>query len=458
MINIQSKYALPPQSLFESASSKDGRYGWFLGVAHEERDVALEEVMAEIKLSVLNAQVLEIGRMEIENWLKSFFADLHWKLHASLRRSPLSEKGVSLFFAVTFDHDIYFVQFGRVFCAVTKGKKLESVGRNWRNYHVQALRDLNLLGLLEEEIRVKPQKFHLDENESLLVLPGRVAAKVFGSAADIGSLQPLVESYSSATPALWLILKHVSPLAKPRQRRLSKLEISTLVLLVGTILAILYMAFGNRVIDVLLHRTRTEATETKLRANSELLANLGKVVNSPARSIELASDWTVELPFQITAAPAFSQQAIYLASGSALNAYQLSSRTQLWRKSYEAAITTILPTALGLQLTLADGTTLGLDHQGNVAWAQKLQARPHDRAWLPTVEITPAQDKRIDQCITVVPLEKGLAVLNSQLGSVMSELEWEGELEFLSRYDDYNNCFYAVVGNALVGVKLKIVN
>lgn len=458
MITIQSKHALPPQSMCESQSSKDGRFGWFLCVAHEENDIALEEIQAEVKLELLNANVLEISKMEIESWLKRFFADFHWKLHASLRRTELKEKGLSLFFAVTYDHDVYFVQFGRIFCAVTKGRKLEIIGNSWKNYHVRTLRDLNLMGLSEEDIRVKPQKFHLDENESLMVLPGKITAKVFGGQTEVGGLQPLIESFTAATPSLWLILKHVSALAKPKKRRLTKLEISTLILLLGTTLATLYMAFGNRVIDVFLHRTKAEASETKLRANTEIMENLGKVVNAPAREIELALDWNAELPHRITAAPAFSQQNIYLASGTELHAYKLSTREELWKKTCDEQITTILPTTLGLQLTLANGMILGLDQQGNVAWTRDLPATLDDRAYLRMIEITPLQDKRIDKCITVIPLKRGIVVLDSQQGVVLSELQLDNDLGFLSRYDDYNNCFYAVLGKSLVRVNLNIVN
>ncbi len=458
MITIQSKHALPPQSMCESQSSKDGRFGWFLCVAHEENDIALEEIQAEVKLELLNANVLEISKMEIESWLKRFFADCHWKLHASLRRTELKEKGLSLFFAVTYDHDVYFVQFGRIFCAVTKGRKLEIIGNSWKNYHVRTLRDLNLMGLSEEDIRVKPQKFHLDENESLMVLSGKIAAKVFGGQTEVGGLQPLIESFTAATPSLWLILKHVSALAKPKKRRLTKLEISTLILLLGTTLATLYMAFGNRVIDVFLHRTKAEASETKLRANTEIMENLGKVVNAPAREIELALDWRAELPHRITAAPAFSQQNIYLASGTELHAYKLSTREELWNKACDEQITTILPTTLGLQLTLANGMIWGLDQQGNVAWTRDLPATLDDRAYLRMIEITPLQDKRIDKCITVIPLKRGIVVLDSQQCVVMNELQLDQELRFLSRYDDYNNCFYAVLGTSLVRVNLNIMN
>jgi hypothetical protein len=457
MITIQSEFASYPQTMCEYQASKDGRYAWFLCTAHEEKNLALEEIQAEVKLEILNANVLNISKLEVENWMKTFFADFHWKLHASLRRTDLQEKGLSLFFAVLFDSDIYFVQFGRVFCAVTKGRKLDILGKSWKNFHVQSVKDLNLIGLLEGDIKVRPQQFRLSENESMFLLSGKIAGKVLDRDRDPGSLIPLIETYGNADPALWLVMKNVPQIPKAKKRRLSKLEVTTLILLLGTVLAILYMAFGNRIIDVMLHRTRKEVAVTQLRTTSVILENLGKVVNFPARSIELLVGWKAELPYNITAAPAFNQQQILLASGNQLYAYDIGERKLLWNKSYPAAVESVLSTALGLELSLDDKTTLGLDRDGNQTWIQTLDKIGGNDA-LCSREITSAEDKRIDRGITVVPLKRGIAVLDSQQGIVMSELRLNDNLRYLSQYDDINNCFYAVVGKTLVCIKLEIVN
>ncbi|MDD2229226.1 MAG: hypothetical protein PHY48_07440, partial [Candidatus Cloacimonetes bacterium] len=146
MISLQSREASPPRSICEYRASKDGRFAWFLLTWHPEKDVVLEEIVAEIKLEVLNSEINNISRMEIEKWLRSFFADLHWKLHARLRKSSLVEKGISLFFGVLYDHELYFVKTGRIFAIVTDAKKIRSVGKDWKNYQVQSQKGLQLFG------------------------------------------------------------------------------------------------------------------------------------------------------------------------------------------------------------------------------------------------------------------------------------------------------------------------
>lgn len=459
MITLQSKFSRLPQSICEIQTSKDGRYGWFLCVAHEENDVVLEEIMAMVKLEIMAAKVLEIGRMEIESWLKSFFHDFHWKLHASLRRTNLKEKGLSLFFAVSYDHDIYFVQFGRIFCAATEGKKLKSIGRNWKNHHVQPLRGLNLLGLLDQDINVRPQKFHLNEGETLLVLPGRIAESVCGGNADASSLKPLVESFQNASPALWLLLKHSKPLAKPRKRRLTKLEISTLILLLGTTLAILYMALGGRgVVEHAFMRVRFWFTGKTQPKTAQIIENIGKAVNTPARAMELNVAWSVDLPQKITAAPAFNKNTVYIASKNTVSAYKAGGSEAIWEAALDARVNNLLKTVYSLQASLENGQVLGLDQNGGIIWEKDIQARMQSGTGLEPIEITPSQDMRLDKSITLIPQNRGIAVLDNYSGGVMHEILLDREINFISAYDLQNRCFYVASDNVLMRLDLNITN
>ncbi|NLW19187.1 MAG: PQQ-binding-like beta-propeller repeat protein [Candidatus Cloacimonetes bacterium] len=459
MITLQSKFSRHPQSICEIQTSKDGRYGWFLCAAHEEEDVVLEEIMAMVKLEIMAAKVLEIGRIEIESWLKSFFQDFHWKLHASLRRTDLKEKGLSLFFAVSYDHDIYFVQFGRIFCAATEGKKLKSVGKNWKNHHIQPLQGLNLLGLQDQDINVRPQKFHLDEDEILVVLPGRIAESVCGGNADASSLRPLVESFQNASPALWLLLKHSKPLAKPRKRRLTKLEISTLILLLGTTLAILYMALGGRgIVEHGFMRVRLWFTGKTQPKTAQIIENIGKAVNSPARSMELNVAWSVDLPQRITAAPAFSKNVVYVASENTVRAYKPGGNEPIWETALDSRVNNLLKTVYSLQASLENGMVLGLDQHGKVLWEKDIQARMSNSTGLEPIEITQSQDMRLDKSITLIPKDRGIAVLDNYSGGVMHEITLDQDIDFISPYDLQNRCFYVVSGNILMRLDLDITN
>ncbi len=469
MISIRSRRFDPPRSICEYQAAKDGRYAWFLCTWHPESDLVLEEIQAEIKLEILNSGVQEISKMEIANWLKTFFADFHWKLHARLRKTGLKEKGISLFFGVIFDRELHFVQFGRLFCAQTEGKKLNFPGRNWKNYHVQTITELNLLGLDEEDIRVKPERISLAEGERFIVLPGSLAGRVFGSEPDLGSLVTLIESYASAQNPLWLILENVSSLSKTRRSRFSKVHISAAILLLLTLAAIAYIGFGNNWFDVIAHKARIlfrsrrtttlEEIPNILKIdNSNIFKYLDKTVNAPARNIELLIMWSTDLPYHITAAPAFNLDTIYLASDNNLLAFNKKNRNLLWKTPLAADIVSILNTEAGVVVALENRQLLGLKDDGSLIWTQDVNAYLSDRSHLQALEITNADNPRIARSITVIPLERGLSVVDSHRGENLCELKLTQKLQYFSDYDRFDSCFYAVVADAILCIELKIIN
>ena len=459
MITILSKFAQFPSSICDYQASKDGRYGWLLCTAHEENSHELEEIQAEIKLEIMNSGVLAVSKMEIENWLKGFFADFHWKLHARLLKTGLREKGLSLFFAVIYDCEIYLIQFGRIFCAVTHGKKLDCVGKNWKNYQIQTLKDLNLFGLSEDDIRVRPLHLRLAENESLIILSGQIAGKVLDSGTENASLLPLIESYSASDKALWMILKNMPQLTKTHARKFSKLQISSFILILATLLAILYMTYGNRILDVWFHRARREVSAGPLQeVKKDVNENIVKVLNAQARDIELEIKWSMDLSSAVTSCPVFDLENVYLAQGGTVAAYSKKNQAKQWVKTFPELAVTLQKTQSSLVASLQSGAVSGLDFSGKEIWRQSLEPNPARPAQTCPLEITPDDDKRIDRSIMVVPGANQISVLDSQNGTVLSSLQLPDRLTFLSQYDDLGFCFYAAVGDALLCVQLKIVN
>lgn len=442
--------------MFEHQASRDGRFGWLLCTAHPEQDDILEEIQAELKLELLNSNIREVSKLEIESWLKRFFLDLHWKIHARLRKTDLREKGLSLFFAVFFDSELYFVQFGRLFCVRSTGKKLETLGKTWKNYHVQSMKELSLFGMLEEDIRVRPQRLHLAENETLHILPGQIAAKVLEN-ADSGSLKPLIESFEGTPGALWLILQNL-PLAKAgRKRRLNKLQVSSLILLGATVLAVLYMFFGNRIIDVWFHRARKEVSAGPIKEVRKLTENVSRL-SAPARQIQMAKDWSLPLPQTPQAPPVFDLRNVYIACGNTLYAWAKDSRQELWQYACEATIANLLTVEDGIALSLANDRSLCLDPRGKKLWQRELITGGSGAVPNPLREITAQLDKRLDRAVMVIARQQGISVVDGLDGELLADLELPEGLAFLSTYDDVDLCFYAVMGNSLQRIKLNISN
>ncbi len=163
MIALKSKIDHSPYTLVEHQVSQDGRFGWFLALWHPEQNMALQELNTEIRLAIRNSQASNISKAEVEGWLKSFFKDLHWKLHAILRKSDLQEKGLSLFFGILYDHELFFVQFGRLFASLSDGKSLKHIANQYQHHQMQTLSKLNLFGLEDKDINTKVQRVFIGE-------------------------------------------------------------------------------------------------------------------------------------------------------------------------------------------------------------------------------------------------------------------------------------------------------
>ncbi|MDY0151831.1 MAG: PQQ-binding-like beta-propeller repeat protein [Candidatus Cloacimonas sp.] len=469
MIALQSREASPPRSICEYNASRDGRFAWFLLLWHPEKDNILEEIVAEIKLEILNSSINSVSRLEVEKWLKQFFADQHWKLHARMRKSDLTEKGISLFFGVLYDHELYYVQSGRIFCVVTDAKKIRSVGKDWHNYQVQSQDGLQLFGYADKDLNLKVNRLHIQEKQSFIALSGELAAKILPRVSDPATIATLIETYATEDNPLWLILDGKERLIKPHKRKLSRLQISSWVLITLTVLTAIYMVFGNRSIDQVVHKLRLsfqnektlrlEQIPTSLNINTEDIRNyMDRIVNLPARNISLQVAWSADLPSSTTISPAFSLNNIYVASDNRLNAFAKKNRQLLWSKAFPDDILSVLNGQGSLMISLANRQVYGLKDDGSTLWQQTLPTESIATNRSNPIEIRSTDDPRLDRSIVVVPSSRGISVLDTARGETLSSLTLKQDLRALSAYDSFSNCFYALVGGAILCIELKIEN
>ena len=469
MVSLQSLHSSPPRSVCEYKASREGRFAWFLLTWHPEKDFVLEEIVAEIKLEILNFKVGSLSRLEIEKWMKQFFAELHWKLYGLLHKTELAEKGISLFFGILYDNELYFVQFGRIFCLLTDNKKMRHIGRDWHNYQVQSLDGLQLLGLMDSDPVIKPQRVYIGSNQRLIVISGELAQKIFPSVDDPSAIETLIETYATEDNPLWLILEGKEELVKTKRRKLSRLQVTSIILIVLALLAALYMMVGNRILDQLVYKMRLSLKEektlhleqipTNLNINSENLKKyIDKLINLPARNISFSIAWSTELPYNVSLSPSFTLGTIYLVSQNRLSAYDKKSRQLLWTKMLEDEIRSTTIHQGMLILYLANQQIIGLNDEGNILWQQHLptESITGDR-FIPCI-IKNSDDPRLDRSIMVIPSKRGISILDPVRGETISSLTFKHDLDALSVYDSFANCFYAVVGNAVLCVELKIVN
>lgn len=229
------------------------------------------------------------------------------------------------------------------------------------------------------------------------------------------------------------------------------------------------MIFGNRYLDQALHRTRmTVQNNTVLRLEQipdnlsvetkNFLKYLDRIVNLPARNIELDIMWSATLPYQVTSPPVFSLNTIYLAADKNLIAFDKKSRQLIWKKSFEGQINSIFYADNVLLVCLEDNQSFGFKENGTQLWEAELMSIHTNYGSLDPSQISQADDPRLDRAITVVPSAKFISIFDAFRGENLSTITFKQELHSLSAYDNYATCFYAIVDDGLICIQLKIAN
>lgn len=469
MISLKSQKDNSPYTLVESQFTQDGRFGWLLAIWHPEMDLALQEIGTEIRLAIRNSDAATISKAEAQSWLKSFMGDLHWKLHAHLRKTDLKEKGLSVFLGLLYDHELFFVQHGRLFCALSDARKLTHIGNDYRHHQMQTLKKLSLIGLEDKDLPSKVHRVFIGEGHRFIVLSGNLCAKVYTQDRDLHSLDHYIESFSQSDNPLWLILDGQTRLIKPHRRRLSRLQITSSIIILITLLAILYMLFGNRYLDQLFHRTRIsvkskqtlkldQIPNTLAIDTQNFLKYMERIVNLPARNIELQILWSASLGYSVTAAPVFSLDTIFLPADMNLIAFDKKSRDLKWKKSFEAPISSILYMDNLLMVCLSSNAAYGFREDGSELWQAEMTCPAVASSNINPLRIGAEDDPRLDRPILMIPSQEVISIVDASRGESLSSITFVEDISAISGYDAYASCFYAIVDDALICIQLKIVN
>jgi hypothetical protein len=470
MIALLNRFAAFPNGMFDFNASHDGRFGWFLLTWHPEDDPVLEEIQTKIKLDIRNSALGQTSKVEIETWLKTFFMDYHWKLHAVFRKTNLKEKGISLFLAVMFDHELFIIEFGRMLSGVCDKVSIEPVGRSWTNFHVKSLDEMALLGMSEKDISVKPKRFLLPENQCFIALPSAFTEKLQQQDYDCATLDTILQSIFEDTNGCYFILDGKAKLTVKKHPRLRRFQLSALVIILISVSAIIYMQFGNRWLEstgrklklILNSKSRLSVDQLPQYLNTQSanlkkqLQRIERIANQPARNIKLARTWQTDLNFLITAAPAFDINNIYIASENKLLAFDKATKKLVWSKVLDANITEITAIRGNLIVFLENQTMVCLKNGNQISWTKPLTDRLQGKLPLAPFEINTQDEPRIYGSILIVPMQKGIYINDVYSGELYSSIEFERRLQYLSGYDAFNNCFYAVVADQILCISLEI--
>ncbi|MDZ4121270.1 MAG: hypothetical protein U1C33_02525, partial [Candidatus Cloacimonadaceae bacterium] len=154
----------------------------------------------------------------------------------------------------------------------------------------------------------------------------------------------------------------------------------------------------------------------------------------------------------------FSIENLYIASDAKLLAYNKKSRELIWKISLESNIRNMMNSRGFLVLILENNKSIAIRDDGKIIWEQELGIVNPQAGYRHLLELNNDDDPRLDGSVLLIVEDKGISVLESVRGQQLSKITFRGKLQYLSDYDRFDNCFYAVVGDEILCLELRILN
>lgn len=164
------------------------------------------------------------------------------------------------------------------------------------------------------------------------------------------------------------------------------------------------------------------------------------------KSVQLRKEWTTELNFDITLAPSFDLNNLYLISYDKIAVYNKSSMKILWKKQLDSNV---------LYITLIEGNNLLLIDEnkntyalnrtdGELVWSQQFNnmhlftKNQNNHPY----QITYNEDKRFLSGVIIITEGNSLKIIDNLTGDDIFALNFEDEIFFISDYDQIDNSIY----------------
>jgi|SRR5690554_3091112 len=426
----------------------------------------------------INSLILEkLVQLDLQNiyWdniptlLQEFFLNLNWELYANLRKHKTEDEGVSLLLAVIDSNDICFVSFGRFLTGIMNNEGLEELGRKWDNSHIKTKADLELIGSVGKDIKVRSIIHKIPENATFIAIPTDTERELDIKKVGFFNLINTIEKqYRKETFPYCLIYNEKSKRKSKRSGfQNKKYLIMAALMFLMLIFSIYYLFLGRDAVDDRLHVTREQFQLTLRNIDilklQEILPLDYGILLVPQRNIELTVDWESPLPFPVTLRPYFCMRNIYLISHDQLYAYDKRDKKNSWRTSLEEPITAleILDSNLMIALT-GDNRSYCLKRDtGEIVWSMKDDAL--DQSYSPAPAYKPVQvslemDRRLNTSIILFPKMYGLTLINILNGDTLTHYSTDERINYVSEFDLLEKSIYMIKGNKLYKVRFDIIS
>jgi len=176
-------------------------------------------------------------------------------------------------------------------------------------------------------------------------------------------------------------------------------------------------------------------------------------------SLELKKEWSTNLPFDLTMKPAFDLDNLYLVAFDKIIVYNKKNSEIKWKRQFNHPV--IYFDLLDRNRVIACDDSSNFFNlrrsDGEILWKNQYSdlKMPSLNQNLSPFLITPSQDKRLLHTIFFIPQKKSILLLNNETGQLISSIELDSELLYISDYDAFENCIFVVTDTRLIKIKLE---
>jgi len=443
-----------------------------------EESEFLNQINSHILERLMNLNLEDVPKKELDKTLKEFFIEINWQLYSKFRNAQTMEFGISLLLMIIIKDEVFLVQFGRMLCGKIKNGELENIGNDWKNLAVKSKSELFLLGAKDENIVTKIHKFKLEKGEFFFAIPSTKAEELKNIGINSSSLNENIRSLYKNDKFPYCILNSGN-IQIPKKRvwfKNIRTRIIAVIMSIIIILSVVYVFYGkNWFADqqhILKQKNRefrqNELMDTFLKLQEQGQETLNEIFKQnleleifPHQKIMMQKVWTHNVPFFPTLKPFFDYKMIYLISDNKILTLKKKSQKKCWEKTLKNKVTEFeLLDANRLLIILENQEILCLNRDsGDMIWTKKYdfeidQAEKSKNAF----QISLDKYKRLGSSIILLHSKETVALLNTTKGDSIFTYRSDTKIDLISDFDLLEKCIYIIENKRISKISIEVLS
>ena len=443
-----------------------------------EESEFLNRINFHILERLMNLNLEDVPKKDLEKTLKEFFIEINWQLYSRFRNTQTMEFGISLMLLIILNDEIFLVQFGRMLCGKIKTGELEHIGNDWKNLAVKSKSELSLLGAKDENIVTKIHKFKLENGEIFFSIPSLKVEELKKLGINSLSIKENINTLYNAEKFPFCIINsgNIKELKKRGWFRNIRTRIIAVIMSLIIILSVIYVFYGkNWFADqqhLLKQKNRefrqNELMDTFLKLQEQGQETLNEIFKQnleleifPHQKIEMQKIWTQNIPFFPTLKPFFDYKMIYLVSDHKILSLKKKTQKKCWEKSIENKIVNLeLLDANRLLLILENQEILCLNRDsGDMIWTKKCDLEiSKSKESKSAFQISLDKYKRLGSSIILLHSKETVTLLNTIEGDSIFTYKSDTKIDLISDFDLLEKCIYIIENKRISKIAIEVLS